>query len=139
MGQGGTGAVYRAFDARLNIPVAIKENQMATPEAQRQFSREAIILARLKHSNLPRVADHFSIPGQGQYLVMDYVEGADLYEILGRQGAIPQAQALNWIDQVLDALEYLSNVCHSRSAPCVSTLTLCVDSSQGTLRITAVP
>jgi Tol biopolymer transport system component len=107
LGQGGMGAVYRAFDARLNIPVAIKENQMATPEAQRQFSREAIILARLKHPNLPRVADHFSIPGQGQYLVMDYVEGQDLREILSRQGAMPQAQALNWIDQVLDALEYL--------------------------------
>jgi serine/threonine protein kinase len=107
LGQGGMGAVYRATDVRFNTTVAIKENRMATAESQRQFSREAGLLHRLRHPNLPRVTDYFFIPGQGQYLVMDYVEGQDLKQVLARQGAVPEAQALEWIGQVLEALEYL--------------------------------
>ncbi|MGD1994815.1 MAG: protein kinase, partial [Anaerolineae bacterium] len=119
LGHGGMGSVYRALDLGLDIPVAIKENRIATPEAQRQFSREAGILARLRHPNLPRVADHFSVPGLGQYLVMDYVQGADLQEVLGRQGTLPETRALAWIGQVLDALEYLhaQNIIHRDVKP----------------------
>jgi serine/threonine-protein kinase len=107
LGQGGMGAVYRATDLRFNTTVAVKENRMATAESQRQFSREASLLHRLRHPNLPRVTDHFFVPGQGQYLVMDYVEGQDLNEVLGDWGPVPEAQALIWIGQVLEALQYL--------------------------------
>jgi hypothetical protein len=110
LGQGGMGAVYRAIDLKFNTPVAIKENLTITPDAQRQFTREAGLLHQLRHPNLPRVTDHFSIPGQGQYLVMDHIDGDDLKCLLGRQGPLPEVQALAWIGQVLDALEYL----HSR-------------------------
>jgi Tol biopolymer transport system component len=110
LGQGGMGAVYRAIDLKFNTPVALKENLTVTPDSQRQFTREAGLLHQLRHPNLPRVTDHFTIAGQGQYLVMDYVEGEDLKGLLARQGPLPEAQALNWICQVLDALEYL----HSR-------------------------
>ena len=110
LGQGGMGVVYRATDLRFNSPVAIKENLQATRKAQSQFSREATLLNQLRHPSLPRVSDHFSIPGQGQYLVMDYIEGQDLSQILDRQGRIPETRALAWIDGMLDALEYL----HSR-------------------------
>ena len=75
LGRGGMGAVYRARDIALEIPVAIKENAMATPESARQFQREARMMARLRHSNLPRVTDHFVSPAGAQYLVMDFVEG----------------------------------------------------------------
>ena len=51
--------------------MAVKENFDSGPESQRQFEREAKLLAGLRHPNLPRVGDHFSVPGQGQYLVMD--------------------------------------------------------------------
>src|SRR3990172_8981239 len=78
LAQGGMGAVYDAFDTRLNIRCAIKENQLVTEAALRQFEREAQLLAKLRHPHLPRVTDHFLIPGQGQYLVMDFVEGEDL-------------------------------------------------------------
>jgi len=74
LGQGGFGAVYRAWDSNLNKPCALKENLDVSPEAQRQFTREATVLANLSHPNLPRVTDHFILPGQGQYLVMDFVE-----------------------------------------------------------------
>jgi hypothetical protein len=107
LGRGGMGALYRAIDLRFQTPVALKENQAVTPDAPKQFAREAELLHRLRHPNLPRVTDHFAIAGQGQYLVMDYVEGEDLKQILTRHGALPEAQALDWIGRVLDALQYL--------------------------------
>jgi eukaryotic-like serine/threonine-protein kinase len=110
LGRGGYGAVYRAWDIHLNKAVAIKENLDPTPDAQRQFGREASILAHLSHPNLVRVTDHFAIPGAGQYLVMDYVEGEDIETLIKRQGTIPIDQALAWCTQVMDALEYI----HSR-------------------------
>ena len=108
LGQGGFGAVYKAWDLNLNLPCAIKENLDTSPEAQRQFTREANILANLIHPNLAHVTDYFFLFGQGQYLVMDYVEGEDLQTMLDRTGApIPEVQALNWICQVCDALNYM--------------------------------
>lgn len=115
LGQGGFGAVYRAWDTNLNRPCAVKENLDTSPEAQRQFTREATILANLSHPNLPRVTDHFILPDQGQYLVMDFVEGNDLAGMMKSQGRVAMSQALAWIEQVADALSYL----HSRSSPVV--------------------
>ena len=115
LGQGGFGAVYRAWDVSLNKPCAVKENLETSPEAQRQFAREATILANLYHPNLPRVTDHFSLSGQGQYLVMDFVEGEDLASMLQRQAQLPISQVLAWISQVADALSYM----HSLNPPVV--------------------
>jgi len=115
LGQGGMGAVYRAWDLNLSIPVAIKENLDSSPAAQRQFSYEANILARLSHPNLTRVTDYFFIQGQGQYLVMDFVEGEDLESMANRQGALPETKVLPWILQVCDALDYL----HHQSSPII--------------------
>lgn len=109
LGQGGFGAVYRSWDANLNRPCAVKENLDVSPEAQRQFTREATILANLTHPNLPRVTDHFILPGQGQYLVMDFVEGEDLASIIRQRGKVPVDNAVAWISQVADALDYLHN------------------------------
>ena len=108
LGQGGFGAVYKAWDTTLNRPCALKEAFETSPEGQRQFLREAQILANLTHPNLPRVTDFFALPGQGQYLVMDFVEGQDLEDArLKAGGALPPAQVLDWILQVLDAVSYL--------------------------------
>lgn len=115
LGQGGMGAVYHARDETLRRDVAVKENLDVSPEAQRQFSREAVILANQSHPNLPRVTDHFLIPGQGQYLVMDFVEGKDLQEILDREGYLSEDEALPWIIEVCDALAYL----HSQTPPII--------------------
>ncbi|WP_374689400.1 serine/threonine protein kinase [Promineifilum sp.] len=109
LGQGGMGAVYRAWDLNLKKTVALKENSDASPEARQQFEREATMLAHLSHPNLPRVTDHFFLSNQGQYLVMDYVEGEDLESMLDRLRRLPEDQALNWVVQVCDALAYLHN------------------------------
>jgi serine/threonine-protein kinase len=110
LAAGGMGGVYRGTDLVFDAPVAIKENRVTGAASQSQFAREARLLYRLRHPNLPRVIDHFQLEGQGQYLVMDYVEGRDLGQILAERSRIPAGQALQWISQVLDALGYL----HSR-------------------------
>jgi serine/threonine protein kinase len=116
LGQGGFGAVYRAWDMNLDFPRALKENLDTSSESQKQFKREAQILTGLTHPNLPRVIDHFIIPEQGQYLVMDYVEGQDLQEmLLQRNGPLPEAQVVGWIEQICSALEYL----HAQNPPVV--------------------
>jgi serine/threonine protein kinase len=108
LAQGGFGTIYRALDAALQAPCAVKENLDASEEGRRQFEREALILAGLSHPNLPRVTDHFFLPGEGQYLVMDFVEGEDLQAQLDRlQKPLDEQQALGWILQIGDALAYL--------------------------------
>lgn len=116
LGKGGFGAVYRAWDLHLNKACAVKENLDTTPKAQKQFAREAEILANLHHPNLPRVTDHFLIPGQGQYLVMDYIEGEDMGTTLKRSGGtIPEVRLLPIVKQVNDALSYL----HAQNPPII--------------------
>src|SRR5438105_3687276 len=84
VGQGGMGSIYRAEDVRLTGRFcAIKEVQVdpesdssAQAQAREQFYREATILARLDHPNLPKVSDFFDEGGR-DYLVMDFVPGVD--------------------------------------------------------------
>lgn len=113
LGRGGMGAVYRAEDTNLGVVVAVKENLFTTEDYARQFRREANILAILRHPNLPRVTDHFVIEGQGQYLVMDFIEGEDLRQKLERDGAADESVVADWFLEVADALAYL----HSRNPP----------------------
>lgn len=114
LGQGGMGAVYLATDENLGTHVAVKENLNVSPESERQFKREAMLLASLRHHHLPRVTNHFVLAGQ-QYLVMDYVEGEDLRERLERLGPLPEADVTRWGAQICDALAYL----HSRTPPVI--------------------
>jgi formylglycine-generating enzyme required for sulfatase activity/predicted Ser/Thr protein kinase len=108
LGEGGMSRVYLADAVRLGVRVALKENLQTDPQSRTQFEREAQILARLSHPNLPRVTDHFADVTTGrQYLVMDYVEGEDLEAMVKRVGLLPEATALAWVQQILYALEYL--------------------------------
>ncbi len=113
LGQGGMGSVYRAMDENLGVEVAVKENLFTTDEYARQFRLEAVILASLRHQNLPRVTDHFVIEGQGQYLVMDYIEGEDLRQRMERLGNVPEEDAILVGAAVCDALTHL----HTRRPP----------------------
>ena len=118
VGHGGMGNVYLAEDLRLPGRLcAIKEVQPeanASPEAQRQehnqFLREASLLAQLDHPNLPKVSDFFAESGR-DYLVMDYVPGKNLKELIdesriqGRQLDVDTVSG--WVEQIMDSVSYL--------------------------------
>ncbi len=124
IGQGGMGCIYLADDVRLiGRQCALKEveNDRSLPpemlrEARDQFLREATVLARLDHPNLPKVSDFFSV-GNRDYLVMDFVPGKDLRTLMleAKQAStfLPEAEVLNWAGQLCDALIYL----HSQEPP----------------------
>ncbi len=113
LGRGGMGAVYRAVDESLGVDVAVKENLFTTDDYARQFRMEAVIMANMRHPNLPRVTDHFVLEEQGQYLVMDYIEGDDLRQRIEKQGVLNESEAIRIGAAVCDALTYL----HSRKPP----------------------
>jgi len=115
LGQGGFGTVYRAWDLNVQRWCAVKENLDATPAAQQQFQREAQMLSRLRHANLPLIHDYFIEPNGQQYLVMELVEGQSLESIVQQRGALPEAQAVSWVTQILDALDYL----HTQNPPII--------------------
>ena len=106
-------SIYRAIDENLNLDVAVKENLFTTDEYARQFRLEAVILAGLRHANLPRVTDHFVIPEQGQYLVMDYIEGEDLRQRMDRMGVLPDDEVIVLGVAISEALQYM----HTRTPP----------------------
>jgi len=109
LGKGGMGSVYRAIDENLGVNVAVKDNLFTTDEYARQFHQEAMILASLRHPNLPRVTDHFVIKGRGQYLVMDYIAGEDLRQRLERIGTLSEDELVIIGAAVCDALSYLGS------------------------------
>lgn len=122
--QGGMGAIYKAEDLRLEGRMcAVKEMWIDVNtsgedarQTQAQFHREASILARLDHANLPKVSDYFDQDNR-DYLVMDFVAGKDLKELMDEartEGKVlPEKQVIEWAKQILDALEYL----HSQDPP----------------------
>jgi eukaryotic-like serine/threonine-protein kinase len=126
IGQGGIGSIYLADDTRLKgRQCALKEVEYdrALPEdirdeARDQFLREATVLARLDHPNLPKVSDFFS-NGPRDYLVMDYIPGDDLRTLLlearRKKFFLKEEDVLSWADQVANALAFL----HSQEPPIV--------------------
>ncbi len=110
LGHGGMGSVYIAIDENIHIPVAIKENLVLSENYTTQFKKEAVILAGLRHPNLPRVSDYFYLPGQGQYLVMDYIDGEDLRERIEREEKLPEKDVIIIGLMICDALMYLHNL-----------------------------
>jgi len=126
IGQGGMGSIYLADDLRLegrqcalkevehdrNVPAEILK------QAREQFLREATVLARLDHPNLPKVSDFFSISGR-DYLVMDFVPGKDLRTLMNeakQKGTfLSERDVLNWGNQLANALSYL----HCQNPPIV--------------------
>jgi serine/threonine protein kinase len=120
IGHGGMGSIYLADDLHLQgRQCALKEveHDRTLPleivrQSREQFLREATVLARLDHPNLPKVSDYFSI-GQRDYLAMDYVPGDDLRSLMqqARQRGefLPETEVLSWADQIADALSYLHN------------------------------
>jgi len=121
IGQGGMGCIYLADDLRLEgRQCALKEVELdkslprnLVREARDQFFREASVLARLDHPNLPKVSDFFSV-GNRDYLIMDFVPGKDLrtlmLEVRQENRFLPETDVLSWASQLADALAYLHHL-----------------------------
>ncbi len=124
VGRGGMGATYRAEDLRLEGRFCALKESLPDPDAtseelqqsRDQFYQEASTLARLDHPNLPKVSDFFSADDR-DYLVMDFVPGRDLHQVLTtalREGhPLPERQVLVWAEQLCDALKYM----HTQPSP----------------------
>ncbi len=114
IGSGGMGAVYLAVDQRFGSYVAIKETFYKDDELADAFGREAHLLNSLHHPVLPHVSDYFT-ENNGHFLVMQFIEGEDLFVTLKREGAFPFKDVVRWTESLLDALDYL----HSQEPPII--------------------
>jgi eukaryotic-like serine/threonine-protein kinase len=123
VGKGGFGAVYMAADLPFgNRLVAIKEmsqsglSQQDLIEATNAFTREALMLASLSHTNLPRIYEQFTEMGRW-YLVMDFIEGETLEEYSSKaaRGYLPLYEILDIGIQLCTVLDYL----HTRFPPII--------------------
>ncbi len=124
IGQGGYGFIYLAQDQRLAGRYCAVKQVSYDPtfppamlqEARDQFMREATVLARLDHPNLPKVSDFFSFE-DNDFLVMDYVPGDDLRALLAKaensDKFLQESEVLAWALQIGDAQTYL----HSQDPP----------------------
>lgn len=116
--QGGMGSIFLADDLRLEgRQCAVKEVRLdpslpsqTLRQTREQFQREATVLARLDHPNLPKVSDIFS-EEESDYLVMDYIPGKDLLSLMiekrQQEEFLPESEVLAWAGQLGDALDYL--------------------------------
>jgi serine/threonine protein kinase len=125
VGIGGLGAVYKALDLHLNKRVvALKEMSQdglggeGLQDAINSFTREAEMLAHLKHQNLPHVYAQFEEGGR-RYLVMEFIEGETLAQrlyTLSKQGhTLPLEQVFAIGKQLCNVLEYL----HTQQPPII--------------------
>lgn len=117
LSRGGFGAVYVAQDMVLNGRFCvIKESFEQTPQARAQFEVEVATLSTLNHHNLVRVTDNFIERNGKMYLVMTYIQGEDLHDMLKRSPhGLPEEWVMRCIEQILDALAY----CHSFNPPVI--------------------
>jgi len=107
IGRGGMGAVYKARQPSLDRLVAVKvlpREGGRDPAFAERFAREARALARLGHPNIVAIYD-FGQAGDFYYFVMEYVDGANLRQVL-RDGHLRPEQALRIVPQICDALQY---------------------------------
>ena len=104
--EGGMATVYLATDTRLDREVALKvlrSHLAADPDFVARFRREARSAARLSHPNIVAVHDQGE-DGGAQFLVMEYVPGHTLREVIDREGALTPRAAIDLIVPVLDGL-----------------------------------
>jgi WD40 repeat protein/CubicO group peptidase (beta-lactamase class C family) len=108
IGQGGMGTVYRALHTRLDKVVAVKTltaGLVSHPEAVARFGREMKAVGKLNHPNIIQATDAGEVEGV-HFLVMEYVEGADLARVARRVGRLRVADACEVARQAAHGLAH---------------------------------
>jgi serine/threonine protein kinase len=109
VGQGGMGIVYRARHIKMDRDVAVKVLRAALsndPDKLSRFRREARVVSILDHPNIVQIYA-VGIAKQGQpYIAMEFLSGRQLSDVIEHDGAIPWRDALKFMVQLCDALEY---------------------------------
>jgi hypothetical protein len=110
-GKGGMSTVWLALNEAVNKQWAIKEVKKSSPSTSDQIIKqnlvtEAGILRHLKHPHLPSIVDIFN-EDDTFLIVMDYIEGRTLSDILKEQGRQPQADVVDWALQICSVFKYL--------------------------------
>ncbi len=109
LGRGGFGAVFEAWDLRLQRQVAAKVmmgSLFGDQTALRRFEREARAAAKIDHPNITRVHDYGTVGSGGAFLIMELVAGRTWRDELRRSGVVAPARASEWFRQLLDGLQF---------------------------------
>ncbi len=107
LGSGGMGAVVAAHHIQLEDKVALKfllPEALSKPEAVARFQREARAAVRIKSEHVARVSDVGQLENGAPYMVMEYLEGGDLEQMLTRSGTLPPEQAVDFVLQAGEAI-----------------------------------
>ncbi len=109
LGAGGMGCVYKALHPVMQREVALKvmaQKLLTRPSALARFHREIQVIAQLQHPNIVAAYDADAV-GDIHFLVMEYVPGTDLGQLVARHGSLPVAQACQYIRQAALGLQYV--------------------------------
>ncbi len=107
LGVGGMGVVVAATHIHLGQLVALKfllPEMVVVPEAAARFAREARNAVRIQNEHVARVSDVGTLEGGAPYMVMEYLGGCDLSELVRRQGALPITEAIDYVLQATVAV-----------------------------------
>jgi serine/threonine protein kinase len=107
IGSGGMGYVVSALHVELGEKVALKflrPEALAIPELVERFAREARAAAKIRSEHIARVFDVGSLPDGVPFIVMEYLDGQDLCDVLHQQGPMPTKVAVEYVMQACEAL-----------------------------------
>lgn len=122
IGQGGMGAVFRAWDLRLERAVAIKvvrADLLGDPDSRARFRRESQIVARLQHPAIVTIFDYGNLADGAAYLVMEFVPGEDLRSVLRRERQLSAERTVDLLSAVAAGVDsaHKSGVFHRDLKP----------------------
>ncbi|MEE3717748.1 protein kinase [Tumidithrix elongata RA019] len=115
LGQGGMGTTYQVWQGgQVQVLKEMNADMADNPKAKELFEREARTLRILKHPGIPRF-EKFFIHDRHPYLVMEMIYGQDLESWVREKGVVPIQQAIAWMIQLCEILNYL----HTQDPPVI--------------------